>query len=291
MTFRRAAARLALTAAVGLTAAVSLSTGSADASVAPGGVYVALGDSYTAGPLILPMTDNFTCARSALNYPSLLAQQIKPAVFRDVSCSSATTADFSSPQPGAVSGTNPPQYDGITPDTTLVTVGIGGNDVGLVGLAESCINVLPAGFGGTSCAAKYTAGGVDVYSQRIQAFAPTYGAVIDHIHALAPNARILMISYPTGIQPNGCYPYQPILAPDANYIQAKIDELNAVMQQQAASHGASYVDIRTPSIGHDACQLPGIRWLEGLVPTSDAFPLHPNELEMLDTTRVILQSL
>jgi hypothetical protein len=286
---RHVAAALAVIAS---TAVAVASSGATAAQAAPsGGVYVALGDSYTAGPLILPMTDNFTCARSALNYPSLLALKIKPAVFRDVSCSSATTRDFSSPQPGVVSGTNPPQYDAITPDTTLVTVGIGGNDIGLVGLAESCVNVAPTWLGGKSCAATYTAGGVDVYSQRIQAFAPTYGAVIDHIRSLAPNARILLVSYPTGIKPDGCWPYQPILAPDANYVQAKIDELNSVMRSQALAHGAQYIDIRTPSIGHDACQLPGIRWLEGLVPTSDAFPLHPNQLEMIDTASVIAASL
>ena len=295
--FRRTTVRLTIALALTTTAVAVGATGAAggveaaNASTASGGVYVALGDSYTAGPLILPMTDNFTCARSALNYPSLLALQLKPAVFRDVSCSSATTRDFSAPQSGVVSGTNPPQYNAITPDTTVVTVGIGGNDIGLVGLAESCINVLPLGLGGKSCAATYTAGGVDVYSQRIQAFAPTYGAVIDHIRSLAPHARILLVSYPTGIKHNGCWPVQPILAPDANYVQAKIDELNSVMRAQAIAHGAQYIDIRTPSIGHDACQVPGVRWLEGLVPTSDAFPLHPNQLEMLDTTSVILRAL
>jgi lysophospholipase L1-like esterase len=185
-----------------------------------------------------------------------------------------------------VSGTNPPQYNAITPDTTLVTVGIGGNDVGLVGLAESCVNPLPAPYG-TSCAATYTAGGVDQYSQRIQAFAPTYGTVIDHIRSLAPNATIVMVGYPTGIKPDGCWPVQPIYAEDANYVQAKIDELNSVMAQQAAAHGALYANTRTPSIGHDACQIPGIKWLEGLVPTSDAFPLHPNELGMQNDYRVV----
>jgi hypothetical protein len=248
------------------------------AATASGGRYVAMGDSYTAGPLILPMTDTFTCARSAKNYPALLAARITPRVFRDVSCSSATSQHLSQPQAGQVSGTNPPQYDAITPDTTLVTVGIGGNDVGLVGLAESCINVLPAPLG-KSCKDKFTAGGVDQYSQRIQAFAPTYGAIVEHIRSLAPSARIVLVGYPTGIRNGGCYPVQPLLA--------KIDELNAVMKSQAEAHAAVYADIRTSSIGHDACALPGVRWVEGLVPTMPAFPLHPNELEMRNTAKVL----
>ena len=35
-------------------------------------------------------------------------------------------------------GTNPPQFNGLRADATLVTVGIGGNDAGLVGVAEKC---------------------------------------------------------------------------------------------------------------------------------------------------------
>jgi hypothetical protein len=120
-----------------------------------------------------------------------------------------------------------------------------------------------------------------------RAFAATYGTVIDRIQQLAPNARVLMVGYPTAIRNGGCYPVQPLLAPDATYIQAKIDELNAAMAQQSAAHSATYVDIRTSSIGHDSCALPGVRWLEGLVPTSDAFPLHPNQLEMRNTAKVM----
>ncbi|MEP7020504.1 MAG: SGNH/GDSL hydrolase family protein [Pseudonocardiales bacterium] len=270
-----------------LAAATVLSPTSALAAALPsGGVYVALGDSYTAGPLIVPQSDLFTCARSSSNYPGLLAPALHVTTLRDVSCSSATSTHFTNPQQGAVFGTNPPQYNALSTDTTLVTVGIGGNDIGLVGLAESCINVLPAPLG-TSCAAKYTAGGVDVYSQKIAAFASTYGTIIDTIHQRAPRAKVLMIGYPTAIRNGGCFPVQPVLAPDATYIQAKIDELNAAMAQQASAHAATYVDLRTSSIGHDACALPGERWLEGLVPLSPAFPLHPNVLSMQNSERVI----
>lgn len=275
-----------LAAGAAATAVAIAVPATASGTVAPGSVYVALGDSYTAGPLILPMTDTFTCARSAEDYPALLAGKIHPSVFRDVSCSGSTTSDFSNPQPGQVSGTNPPEYNAITPDTTLVTVGIGGNDVGLVGLAENCINVFPAPIG-KSCAAKYTAGGVDVYSQKIQAFAPTYGTVIEHIRSLAPNAKIVMVGYPTVIRPGGCFPVQPLLGPDATYIMAKVSELDNAMAAQAAAHGATFVDLRPSSVGHDACALPGFRWIEGLVPLSDAFPLHPNVFSMQNAAKVI----
>jgi len=71
----------------------------------------------------------------------VLAPALHVTTLRDVSCSSATSTHFTNPQQGAVFGTNPARYNALSADTTLVTVGIGGNDIGLVGLAESCINV------------------------------------------------------------------------------------------------------------------------------------------------------
>lgn len=96
-------------------------------------MYLAISDSYTAGPLIIPQSDLFTCVRSSANYPGLLASSLPSTTFRDVSCSSATSKNFSAPQNGAVSGSNPPQYDALSADTTLVTVGIGGTTSGWSG--------------------------------------------------------------------------------------------------------------------------------------------------------------
>ncbi|TGB14902.1 SGNH/GDSL hydrolase family protein [Streptomyces sp. MZ04] len=240
--------------------------------------YVAMGDSFSAGPLILPQSDLLTCARSSVNYPALLAERLKVDTtrFRDVTCSSAQTENFANPQPGNVSGTAAPQYDALSKDTTLVTVGIGGNDIGLVGLVQACTNFLSSG---APCKDKFTEGGVDQYAQKIDTFASTYGTVIEKIHERAPRARILMVGYPTGFKPGGCHPYVPLLGEDADYVQANMDRLNRRMAEQAALHGATYVDLRTPSIGHDACQSASTKWIEGLFPSviNNGFaPFHPN---------------
>lgn len=52
--------------------------------------YVALGDSYTSGPLI-PRQVDANCARSDQNYPSLVATRRSTSTFTDVSCAYATT--------------------------------------------------------------------------------------------------------------------------------------------------------------------------------------------------------
>ena len=64
----------------------------------PTGRYVALGDSFVAGPLI-PTTDLASgCARSDHNYPSLVAKALDVKTFVDVSCSGATTSDLTGVQ-------------------------------------------------------------------------------------------------------------------------------------------------------------------------------------------------
>src|SRR5689334_10507712 len=73
------------------------------------GRYVALGDSYTAGPLIPNQSLNpLGCLRSDHNYPHLVQPSLTTASFSDVSCSGATTDDMFNAQSTEI-GTNPPE--------------------------------------------------------------------------------------------------------------------------------------------------------------------------------------
>jgi len=282
---------LAALAATGLLAG-ALVPAQASATTAPM-VYVAMGDSFAAGSLVLPAKEPLTCARSAVNYASLIAAELKPAKFRDVTCGGATTAHFANPQSGIILGQAPPQYDALSADTTVVSVGIGGNDIGLVGLAFSCVNLLPPGVG-TSCKAANTSGGVDKLAQKIDAFAATYGTVIEQIRQRAPHAKILMVGYPTGIRKGGCWPVVPVWPTDADYLQAALTRLNLRMAQQASEHGATYVDLATPSVGHDMCKPAGTRWIEGLIPsvtTNGLVPLHPNAAGLRNAVPTVLAAM
>ncbi|MGH3416292.1 MAG: SGNH/GDSL hydrolase family protein, partial [Actinocrinis sp.] len=77
---------------------------------------------------------------------------------------------------------------------------------------------------------------------------------------------------------NGCWPLQPIAYGDVSYLRSTEKRLNAMLAAAAASNGAQYVDTYTPTIGHDVCQLPGTKWIEGIVPLAPAAPFHPNAL-------------
>ena len=111
----------------------------------------------------------------------------------------------------------------------------------------------------------------------INATEPKVAAVIQGIHSRAPQARVLVVGYPDGLPQNGstCYPVVPFSSGDVTYFNSLELRLNAVIERAAHTNGAIYVDTFTSSIGHDACKGSNA-WVNGIVPTSPAFPLHPN---------------
>ncbi|MFC7306508.1 SGNH/GDSL hydrolase family protein [Streptomyces monticola] len=283
-----ALAALALTFATAPAPASAAPPSASTATATAGEAYVALGDSMASGPLIPLPTGPLACGRSTNNYPHELAGRLDVAALRDVTCSGADTKDMFEPQKlslgGIPMGEAPPQLNALSAGTTLVTLTIGGNDAGLVGIAQSCMTVDP---NATPCKEKYTEGGVDQVAQRVDAVAPKVAAVLDAIRAKAPKARILVAGYGLYIKPGGCFPYQPVLNVDADYLQANVNRLNGVLAAQSAAHGAEYIDLAGPSKGHDACQAPSAKWVEGYVPTAPAAPLHPNQAGEENYARII----
>lgn len=256
------------------------------------GPYVALGDSYTAGPLVLDQVPPIACARSDNNYPSIVAAATGVTEFRDASCSGATTEHMSGPQPVPF-GIHAPQFDRLRPDTALVTIGIGGNDVGLVGATVTCVvRGLPAPTG-TACRTSFVKrGGGDRLVDQIAATAPKIAATLQGIHARSPRARVLVVGYPN-VTPKGrsCYPLVPLSTDDIAYLDEMLRRTNAMLADQAAANDAEYVDTYEESIGHDICTALGTRWFEGLLPTAPAAPIHPNALGEASMARSVLRVL
>jgi lysophospholipase L1-like esterase len=248
--------------------------------------YVSLGDSFTAGPLIPVQQPPYGCLKSDRNYPSLAAPELSQPAFRDASCSGAETEDMTQPQ-GVTPGPNPPQFDRLDADTQVVSLGIGGNDIGFSEIAENCSSTDP---NATPCQDRYVVNGRDEISERIQATAPKVAEVIQGIHARSPAARVFVVNY-LPILPDsgpGCWPQVPVTEGDVPYLRAKHKELNAMLAAQAAANGATLVDVYSAGIGHDACQLPVVRWVEPVAPASPAAPLHPNLFGMQASARVLV---
>jgi lysophospholipase L1-like esterase len=244
------------------------------------GSYVALGDSYTAGPLIAEqLPDPTGCLRSDHNYPHLVATALPVSSFQDASCSGAGTGEMTAPQDVNPGPPNPPQFDRLEKATQLVTIEIGGNDIGFEEIVRACA---PADRSSTPCQDRYVHGGDDEIKDRIAKTGPKVGDVLDGIRKRSPNARIFLVNY-LSILPetgSGCWPQVPFADADVPYLRTKQHELNAELAKQAAAKKATLVDAFTSSVGHDACQPAGIRWVEPIIGFSGAAPLHPNRLGM-----------
>ncbi|MDO8184881.1 SGNH/GDSL hydrolase family protein [Conexibacter sp. JD483] len=259
-------------------------------SFAASGAYVSLGDSYTAGPLIPNQSlSPLGCLRSDRNYPHVVRPGLTDiATFRDPSCSGATTDDMANSQ-GVTPGPNPPQFNSLTTDTRVVTLGIGGNDIGFSSIVQNCARLNPF----DPCKDDYVIGSTDLIANRIAAARPKVDAVLDGIAARAPSAKVFVVGYPTVLPAtgNGCWPTVPVLPTDTSYLRTKVAQLNAMLAASAASRGDIYVDTASSSVGHDFCKSASVKWVEGIVPVNTAAPVHPNQNGMANTGAVVLAAI
>lgn len=252
--------------------------------------YVALGDSYTAGPGIPDQTSGPAgCARSDRNYPSLVAERLalRPASFRDLSCTGATISDLSSPQTTA-DGVNPAQLSALSASTTLVTIGIGGNDVGFESVLKQCAKagLLYFAIGDTEygrdyapCRQQYVASGTDEIRAKIQTAGERLASALSDVKKRAPHARVYVVGYPAVLPANAssCGRAMSLVPGDVAFLYQEQQALNTTLRQRAAAADVGYVDTYTPSVGRDTCAAPATRWIEPWIPNSPAAPLHPNE--------------
>ena len=172
---------LAALVAVGVLAAPA---SAASAKLKPGDEYVALGSSFASGPLIPDVADA-SCLRSTNNYPGLVARAMKLHL-TDVSCGAATTDNIiTTPQ-----GVHPLQIDAVTPNTKLVTITIGGNDVDYTATNLLCSG---AALQGQDCLG--TSVQPNDLEAKLAALPGKLDATFAAIKAKAPNATIVVLPY------------------------------------------------------------------------------------------------
>ncbi|MDJ0340302.1 SGNH/GDSL hydrolase family protein [Streptomyces sp. H10-C2] len=249
-----------------LVAAVLLSTPTAGASAPPPPVrYAALGDSAAAAPGV-PEEEKASglCQRSTHNYPHLVAERLAPAAFKDVTCTGADTATLASDG----------QFDALTKDTTLVTLTIGGNDIGFTEIIVKCSALGLLNPLGRPCADSYGSG----LDDRVKAAEPKVAAALRTIHQRSPGARVLLVGYLNLIPDDGrtCRPRVMFTSGDMVFLNTFENSLNVMFARVAAAEGAVFVDNHPASADRDVCRADDTRWSEGLIPTNPAIPFHPN---------------
>lgn len=246
--------------------------------------YVALGDSAVAGPSIAPSDPlaPANCGRSLANYPHLAADELGLTLV-DRSCTAAKVSNMTSAQ----FADQPPQFDGLTSETAVVTLTIGGNDndtylkaVLLCGAIDSLV-VLDVG---APCKAIFGSS----FSESIAADAVNVAGALQEIHRRSPQAKVFVVGYPAFLPESGaCRPQVPLTTKDVAYVSGIMRELNAMLAASAATNGATFVDTYTPSIGHDMCQDAATRWVEPYVVPQGVQSAHPNAAGHQATAAVV----
>ena len=245
--------------------------------------YVALGSSYAAGPGIAPTVPGSPerCARSAENYAHVLARK-RGLSLVDVTCSGATTHDvLSAGQFGL-----PAQLDAVTPQTQLVTVTIGGNDVFYMAnlMALSCTGLsAPAQSAPTRCQVTPD----NLVEERFAALPDSLREIVARVQRTSPQARVVFVTYFTVLPPQGTCARVALTVEQTDHMRAVAARLGDITRKAAMQTGAGVVDVATLSRSHNACG--SDPWVLGARREAGASipPFHPNAEAMREVAAAL----
>jgi lysophospholipase L1-like esterase len=179
------------------------------------GAYIALGDSYSSGEgagnyyadTLAPKGDG--CDRSLNAYPELLANDLgyplEGFVSKDASFAACSGACMrTSLRCAAIDRSfkgEVPQIEHVHKDDSLITISIGGNDVGFAPVLTYCLKH-------ADCSARER----PIVIRDLEAVRSAIPPLLDELRARAPDARIVVVGYPNFMPTSGaCRPAAGIL--------------------------------------------------------------------------------
>ena len=198
--------------------------------------YVALGDSYSAGTGAgRYRAAGKSCERSASAFPQLWAARHDPASFVSVACAGATTATVRTGQLSA-----------LRARTTLVSITIGGNDVGFSQVMETCVLQL-----NSACT-----NAVTTAESSVRKVLPgRLDRLLRAIRIRAPLARIVVLGYPDLYDLSQSRGWDCIGISTAK--RAALNQGAAVLDRAlsaaAARNHDPFADVRPEFAGHEIC--------------------------------------
>lgn len=217
----------------------------AAASAEPVKIYAALGDSSPSGvgadvyksPVGVnvgninmstyePATVTNQCFRNNNAYPRQIATA-KGYDLKFVACSGATTQDVVTGKSG-----EPSQLDALSSETDVVTLTVGGNDSGFIGvmqciIAQNCVATNPTVQSAMSIVAN------DLPAK--------YDSLLGKIASRAPNAKIVLVGYGVTL-PNQAY-QDPYFTTEERQVALNLrNALNGALGAAAVRNGVEYVD-------------------------------------------------
>ncbi|HEY0189357.1 MAG TPA: SGNH/GDSL hydrolase family protein [Cellulomonas sp.] len=303
--------------------------------------YVALGDSYASGEGIepytaddlsmawgiVPATEDYLCHRSPAGWPTAVTLPDDSAPVRDLAgtgdahqfvstaCSGARMVNLDTvqqvkllpyvedPEEDTEEHLVPRQLDSLTPDTDLVTISIGGNDIGFAPIVMHCLTQLHCQNDGFVTRADGSDLSLhDWASIRLALIGAelsgTYAAITDRT---GPDTAVVALTYPRLVAQDPSTSWQITCRPatlqndEREWLRGAADAFADVVHQRAAAAGVRVADVRDVFEGHLVCD--GDEWLFAAqlhrdtdLPDSglaSAASFHPNEDGVAAYTEVV----
>lgn len=220
--------------AVAVTVAAISALAFATPAVASTVNYVALGDSYSSGlGAGNYISSSGSCDQSTNAYSALWDRANSPASYTSVACAGATTSTVLSSQISALSSA-----------TTLVSITIGGNDVGFSSVMETCVLEFTS-----SCVSAINSAEAKMSSS----LPGELDNVLAAISAAAPSARVVVLDYPELYDLSKSSTCIGLSTTDRTDLNQAADELDAQVQAAAGRHGDVFADVRSAFSGHQIC--------------------------------------
>jgi lysophospholipase L1-like esterase len=213
--------------------------------------YVALGDSFSSGVGTGSYTLSSSCRRGVYAYPWLVTQQRPGTTLTFVACSGAKTSDLMATQIGYVAA-----------DTTIVTLTIGGNDIGFSDLIVQCTLA--------DCSAALD----NTRASLRTVLAPRLDTVYSSIRSRALGAAVIVLGYPRIFSTAGCFGTLGISSTERAKANLLSDALNALSSERAGIANVTYKSAIVPFTGHAVCS--SSAWLNGLNLFNTVESYHPN---------------
>jgi len=215
------------------------------------GGYVALGDSYSSG--VGTGSESGSCLQSPTAYPGLWNAAHHPSSYKMVACSGAKTTDV-----------NANQLSALSSSTGLVSITIGGNDVGFSNIMTTCV------LGSDSdCVNAVNQAEAYANANLANLLNVTYNGIRSH----APNAQVVVLDYPVFYK-LGVWYCIGLSETSRSKIDEGINLVDGVIQTAVSSHANfTFADVRSIFVGHQLCS--GNDWLHSLNITDITESYHP----------------
>lgn len=237
--------------------------------------YYALGDSYSSGDGAPPYSGVSGCYRSTKSYPYLLGNGVPTPTL--IACAGAVTANIDQTiQNSSLAYTQLGQVQASPVGNTLITLTIGGNDIGFSSELTKCITSF------TSCKSDQNS-----IAQTIANLQTRLVQVYRELRTAAPGADIIILGYPLLVaDPSIADCHNPIVyyglgAGEMTMIRTLATQLNNVIAAAATQAGVSNAaqQVIQAFAGHEACtKTESQEWINEIAGLNDALhdSFHPN---------------